>query len=238
MQFKKRLFPRFTIFYILLCSIVITADYFNLEWTYYLTKPLVVISLMILFKTESGPDMNPGFRNFILAGLLFSVVGDVLMMFTDFNSGYFLGGLIFFLFAHLYYTGGFLYQVLKSRPWNQHWSQLALATLIVVYGAEFFILNRESFGELKIPVLVYCIAITTMGVAAVMRDRYKTGNGYTKVIVGAVFFIISDSLIAADKFISSFENSGPIILLTYFIAQYLIATGCLERPAGVIMQTK
>ena len=75
--------------------------------------------------------------------------------------------------------------------------------------------------------MIYCIALTAMGVAAVMRDRIKNREGYFRVVLGAVFFIISDSVLATDKFVAPFEGAGILILGTYFFAQYLIVTGCV-----------
>jgi len=74
--------------------------------------------------------------------------------------------------------------------------------------------------------MIYCISITAMGVAAVMRNRQIYYKGYGMVITGALIFIVSDSILATNKFIFPFDYSGTLILLTYFIAQYFIATGC------------
>lgn len=162
----------------------------------------------------------------MVSGFIFCAVGDLLLMFVPLHEKYFTFGLIAFLFAHICYTGGFILQIFKFRPWNQHWGQLAFSTLIVVYGAEFFILSRQHFGNLVLPVLIYCISITAMGVAAIMRNRKIYYKGYGMVSTGALLFIVSDSILATNKFIFSFDYSGTLILLTYFTAQYFIATGC------------
>ncbi len=182
---------------------------------------------MVFFRLQTSGTQNRMFRNLMVAGFIFSAAGDFLLMFTEVNETYFIAGLVAFLFAHFCYTGGFISQIFQNRPWNQHWGQLAVSTMIVVYGAEFFILNRSGFGSLTLPVMIYCAAITAMGVAAVMRDRYKNANGYFRVVLGAVFFVISDSLLATNKFIAPIESAGLLILGTYFFAQYLIATGCM-----------
>jgi len=224
---KKLSYSIFTLVYFLLCLIVILADYFDLKWTYYLSKPIVLILVFIFFKTRTSGVTGKMFKNLILAGFAFSCLGDTLLMFTEESELYFMGGLVAFLIAHVFYTSGFIKDMFDKRPWNQHWGQLAFATLMVVYGAEFFILNRISFGDFYLPVLIYCVAISMMGVSAVMRDKYKNPAGFYKVVAGALFFMISDSLLATNKFITPFDYSGPLILGTYFLAQYLIAVGCL-----------
>ena len=209
-------------------TLVIVADYLALEWTYYLTKPLMLIIIFIFFKMFSEKSSGLLFRNLMLAGFLFSCSGDILLMKQKSDQLYFIFGLISFLIAHILYSAGFVRDMFDKRPWNQHWGQLAFWALMVVYGAEFFILNRTSFGELYLPVMIYCMAISVMGVSAIMRDKLKNPNGYYKVVFGAIFFIISDSLLATNNFIQPFSFSGPLILGTYFIAQYLIAVGCLQ----------
>ncbi len=203
------------------------SEYFSLKWTYFLSKPLAMIAIYFFFRTQTGNVQQKKFKNLLLTGFILSCAGDIFLMLQPMNPNYFLVGLVAFLAAHICYTAGFIVDMFEKRPWNQHWAQLAFATLIVVYGAEFFILNRFSFGNLYFPVLIYCMAIAVMGVSAVMRDKYKNPGGYLKVVIGAVFFIISDSLLATNNFIVPFPFSGPMILGTYFVAQYLIATGCL-----------
>ena len=222
---KKILYPHFTLVYVVLCILVILSDYYRLTWSYYLTKPIVLVLVMIFFRIQTGSTNEKMFRNFLMTGFLFSAIGDLLLMFSPSDDSFFIAGLIAFLIAHLCYTGGFMVQIMNNKPWNQHWGQLAFSTLVVVYGTEFFVLNRFSFGNLQLPVMIYCVAITAMGVAAVMRDRIKNRDGYFRVVMGAVFFIISDSLLATDKFVEPFEGAGILILGTYFFAQYMIATG-------------
>jgi uncharacterized membrane protein YhhN len=66
-----------------------------------------------------------------------------------------------------------------------------------------------------------------MGVAAVMRDRSRNTAAYNHVVAGAVLFILSDALLATDKFIMPFKGAGLAILGSYFAAQYLILAGVL-----------
>lgn len=226
-------FLRFTIIYFIISLVVIASDYFDLHWTYLLSKPLILISIFIFFRSHTGSVNNIRFRNLLLTGFVFSLIGDVLLMFQIAGQNFLIGGLIAFLVAHLCYATGFISDMFDKRPWSQHWGQLAFSTLIVVYGAEFFIINRFDFGSLYFPVMIYCMAIVIMGVNAVMRDKYKNPKGYLKVVIGAVFFIISDSLLATNLFITPIPFSGPLILGTYVIAQYLIATGCLLDMKGV-----
>ena len=55
--------------------------------------------------------------------------------------------------------------------------------------------------------------------------RIKDGVVSFYIISGALLFITSDSLLAINKFYSSFQYAGILIMLTYGIAQLLITLG-------------
>jgi uncharacterized membrane protein YhhN len=216
---------RFTLAYVMLCLAAIVSATFQFQWLYMITKPLVMLTASVYFHLstrESGGDLA---RNFMLAGILASMLGDTLLLFTGSGERYFLMGLVAFLLAHIFYSVSFIKGIFDNRPWNHHWGQLAFSTLVVVFGAEFFIINREHFGLMQLPVMFYCMAITVMGVSAVMRDRSRNPDACNRVIAGAILFIVSDALLATDKFIVPFTGSAIAILGTYFAAQYMIVTG-------------
>jgi uncharacterized membrane protein YhhN len=79
------------------------------------------------------------------------------------------------------------------------------------------------FGAMQIPVLVYSIVISIMVLAAI--NRIGEVPNALKVALGAVLFMVSDSLIAITKFGSDFAYSGFCVMLTYIVAQYLIVKG-------------
>ena len=66
-----------------------------------------------------------------------------------------------------------------------------------------------------------------MGVSAVLRYRSVSFNSYIKTLFGAFLFIISDTLIALDKFLYN-ENltyASVFIMTLYIAGQYLIIKG-------------
>lgn len=48
------------------------------------------------------------------------------------------------------------------------------------------------------------------------------------LLTGAVFFIISDSVLAINKFYLSFSGAAWIIMITYVLAQWLITEGLVR----------
>jgi len=83
---------------------------------------------------------------------------------------------------------------------------------------------------MKIPVLLYAILLTTMVLVSIFRDGKTTSQSFWLVFIGALLFMISDSLIAINKFINPLPWSGVQIMLTYLTAQALIVHGLIAHP--------
>ena len=82
-------------------------------------------------------------------------------------------------------------------------------------------------GDMKIPVLIYGAVISIMLFIA-MHFFFIKKPGSTLIVVGALLFITSDSLLAINKFYNSFTNAGMYIMLTYAFAQYYIVKGIIQ----------
>ncbi|MEZ0129706.1 lysoplasmalogenase [Flavobacterium sp. LBUM151] len=165
-------------------------------------------------------------RNTILTALAFSWIGDVILLFADIAEIYFILGLVSFLISHIVYCTLFN----KQHPVqvrNNAVFRVGCA-VIVVYLVGMLSVLLPSLGDLKIPVIVYAFVISTMLLFAFngFLTWLKPGNKY--IFIGAIVFIISDSILAIDKFHSPIEKSAFIIMLTYLVAQYLIVVGILK----------
>jgi uncharacterized membrane protein YhhN len=86
------------------------------------------------------------------------------------------------------------------------------------------LLNKIPKGFIM-PIIAYATAIMLMGITAAERQSNK--KSYRFVLIGAILFIISDSLIAINKFAFSIPLSGLWVMATYIAAQYLILEGVL-----------
>jgi uncharacterized membrane protein YhhN len=64
-----------------------------------------------------------------------------------------------------------------------------------------------------------------MGIRA--SERKVSDKSYQLVLIGAILFILSDSLIALSKFVVNIPLSSLWIMATYVVAQYLIIQGLL-----------
>jgi uncharacterized membrane protein YhhN len=176
-----------------------------------------------------GVYFHPKFplRKTLLKALLFAWIGDVILLFADIAEIYFIVGLISFLISHLFYCILFNKQTKTHSERNKAVFLIgSLAIAIYLIGMITFLL--PTLGNLEIPVIVYASVISTMLLFAFSGFLAwdKPGNSY--IFLGAVFFVISDSILAVNKFSTPIERSPFFIMLTYLVAQYLIVIGILK----------
>ncbi|MFD2915319.1 lysoplasmalogenase [Psychroserpens luteus] len=213
---------KFSIVYsLIVIAELITGSLEDFSSLHYLFKPAIVISLLIFFLLKCK-TLNKKLRLIIASALLFSLAGDILLMFVDKSPNYFLFGLVAFLIAHVMYVIAFL----KHR--NKTLNPFGFIAFLIVYAAGLFYLVKDGLNEMLIPVLIYMLVILSMSTAAYLRKGTVSKLSYTLVFLGALFFMLSDSILALNKFYEPLAYSNISIMLTYAIAQYLIIFGILK----------
>jgi uncharacterized membrane protein YhhN len=148
-----------------------------------------------------------------VAGLTFSLLGDIALMFPE---KWFTAGLVAFLTAHVFY-------ILAFKPAPGHRVSTGIFLPFLLYGLLMFFIMAPGLGKLKIPVLVYIGAITIMAGFAAGRFADLGGARPLMAFAGAILFLVSDSVLAYDRFAKKICPAQIIILGTYFPAQLLIA---------------
>ncbi|MEN6559196.1 MAG: lysoplasmalogenase [Acidobacteriota bacterium] len=179
---------------------------------HYAAKPLAT-GLIIAVAALAPAPAPAAYKVLILAGLACSLLGDIALMFP---GKWFTAGLAAFLAAQALY-------VLAFRPEPGQPVPAAVFLSFVLYGLLMFFLLAPGLGPMKLPVLVYVGAITTMAGFAAGRFVYRGGTKPLLAFAGAVLFLVSDSVLAYDKFGKKVPAARVIILGTYFPAQLLIA---------------
>lgn len=190
-------------FYILLPDLVPS------EWRW-LFKIIPIALLLQLALTRSEGRV----RNLLVTGLVLSACGDILLAL----DGLFVQGLAAFLLAQITYTVLFL----TRFRWQKR--RLPWAALIVVYATLCSLFIIPQAGDMTLPVTVYMIAISLMAIAA----GFRADEHFLWVAIGALIFMISDTLIAIDRFVSPMDYSGVAVMGTYYIAQALICVGIVR----------
>lgn len=193
---------------------------------HYIVKPLITISLMLFLVYHS--QLRGRFAKRIFGGLLFGLFGDCFLMFVHVNPSFFMFGLVSFLIGHLFYITAFYLDYSWNPRIEKKYTRWALA-IFGLFCFGFYIYLRPYLAEMKIPVMVYAFVISLMGIMAVNRKGRVNTLSYSLIFYGAVLFIISDLILAFNRFVIPFEQAGLLIMSTYMIAQYLITIGAVER---------
>ena len=196
----------------------------NIETLHFAVKPLLIPALwLLLFFTRSTV---PG-KNILLTGLFFSWLGDVFLLFEYKHTLFFIFGLISFLFTHIFYIVYFL-RIQSDKP-SLLKKQPVLIALVLAYGITLVWQLYPHLDDLKLPVMVYAAIICSMLLCSLhifLKVNKKAAGFY---LLGATVFVISDSLLAINKFYQPFAYAAVFIMLTYCAAQYFIVRGFTEQ---------
>jgi uncharacterized membrane protein YhhN len=192
-------------------------------WLHYVAKPLT--TLLILWLAATTPAIGLRYRYAVLIGMTLSLIGDVLLMLP---LDLFVPGLIAFLVAHLAY-------IIAFAPGSTTKARLGACLLLgVVAGANLAALLPRIDSELKGPVLAYVLVLASMATFALARAWTPALAGRTPRSVrfaaaGGLCFVLSDSLLAWDKFGGGIPLPTLLILASYWFAQWCIAKSVMER---------
>ncbi len=217
---KSSLFLKFYLGFIFLYLIILLVDLDGFNWY---MKPILLPILIVavaIFKEFST-------KKILLIALIFSWIGDIILLFSDKGELYFILGLVAFLVSHIVYI--MLFNKQPSARTNDNKIVFWLGNLAIL--AYFFIMVATLFpklGGLKIPVIVYAVVITTMLFFAFKGSLKWSIPANNYILIGAIVFVSSDSILAFNKFYAPIAHASFFIMTTYCLAQYLIVKGILQ----------
>ena len=191
------------------------------------SKPLILLSLIFYFLLNRI-GMKQTLSLYTLLALVFSLLGDIFLLFDQISATFFVLGLGSFLLAHICYAFCFYLQR-SSRIRLDFW---IMTLLLTSYGVALYSILYIHLGNIKIPVALYILFILLMVITAYNRKGNVSDKGFFLVFIGALSFIISDSLLAINKFLIPLPYSNFLVMGTYATAQYLIIRGLLKDTNG------
>jgi len=215
----------FLVLFFIFVIIEVFAEYKDIKKIEYCTKPLLM-PLLILFYifgvVETTSITNVDWL--IVIALLGGCAGDIFLMLEN-EDKWFLFGMGAFLINQIFYIISFFLSITDITNFVT-WGYFLLgpAILVLVFTVPRFIKKTE---DMKIPVLVYLVAILLMHIAAILRFAEFQGLPFVLVYVGSISFIFSDTCIAVNKWAGEFINARLIIMTTYILAQFYITLGVL-----------
>lgn len=189
----------------------LSVDSEPLHWVFKLLPMTLIITLAV---TSPSARTSRVYKGLVVAGLIFSIGGDAFLLLS--GDMWFTIGLASFLTGHLFYTAAMLTRLRGSLL---RWLSAVPIVLYCVWMAFKFhevLTSDDTKSGLWIPVLCYIIVIGLMFWTAIL-----SGNGYAAI--GALLFVISDSVLAWNKFVEPLPSAGLMIMSTYFAAQLFLA---------------
>lgn len=197
------------------------------RWRYleYVTKPATLLALLIwLAPFALAESRLAGF----LAGLVLSLVGDVLLMLP---RQQFMGGLAAFLLAHLAYIVGFN----QSLP---PWHGLTVLEIGLVVGLGWVLYHRlvvRAPPSLRGPVTLYLGVISLMWLSAALTWTRPDWSRWAaaSATFGATLFLLSDLVLAWDRFVAPVRHSRVLVMMTYHLGQVGLIVGVVWQWGGV-----
>ncbi len=201
-----------TILAIISASIHMFGEYQGPDYLIFIFKPLTMVFIILIAVLAKDPPSGR-YKFAIIAGLIFSMIGDVLL---SLPMDLFVIGVFSFLIAQLIYT----YAFRVGRSFRLRF--LALLPF-VVYGILIFVILLPGLNAMTLPVAAYVIVIMVMAWQAWDQWDDKRTQWALLAFIGAVLFVVSDSLLAINKFGEPFLAARALTLTTYFSAQWLIS---------------
>lgn len=197
---------------------LLAAEYDDYRLGILLSKPLASLGFLVAAvdagALESDPASSGRYGAWVLAGLVLSWFGDVLLIPAD-RPAIFQAGLASFLLAHLAYCVAFAGLGLEPRV------TVAVAALLILPMGVVLRWLRPSLSEgMRIPVYAYVGVITGM-VACAAGASAQTGR--LLVILAASMFYVSDLAVARDRFVAPGFGNRLWGLPLYYGAQLLLA---------------
>jgi len=220
------------IIFSILVAINLYAEWSDWKQLIFFSKPLLLTTLSLYFflATQKNPST---FRNLILVGLIFSIAGDIFLMFVENDpesQQYFLFGLASFLITHICYLFAFIKFPSEQKGWLTKRPWVVILFIVFLIGNMMFLWS-DIPDPMRLPVLIYSITIVSMTMTCLNLANKIPSVLFKILFIGVLFFVLSDNIIALNKFKSN-QLSIPyprlLIMSFYLLGQYLICTSCVR----------
>lgn len=214
------------IFFLLAAIGEILAGMVGSEILHFICKPLITVLLLTYYLLAVQRHRSPT----MISAILFSLAGDVALMFETKLNSLFMVGLLSFLIAHVCYILAYRsHQNETEANALQGIQKMRLAFPIVLAGTGLTVILYPVLGALRFPVMIYALVLVLMVLNALFRYGRTNNQSFWFVFGGSVLFMLSDSLLAINKFLSPLSMAEILIMGTYITAQFFIVHGIVKH---------
>ncbi len=149
----------------------------------------------------------------------------------------FLGQMGFFALGHVWFTIYFINRYFKKVERDRkltgkakgYLAMVLFCTAVLLCVAFIKIAPGASEGIIRIGVCTYAVIISTMLVTALLQRS-------SLFALGAVLFVFSDFILAWNKFVEPVPYRNYLVLVSYFLAQWLLFIRATKFRVGPEMR--
>ena len=215
-----------TLLLVIISVIQLYGSYINSRPVEYAVKPLILAWITLYFLLNTRPARG---RNLVILAFLFSWIGDFILMFAWKNDLFFFAGVGGFFLSQVTYIAAFSrYALSDGRGFLSRKPVWILPFIAYLVGMAVLLLPHLE-GIMIPVVLLYAVSLVAMSALALNRFGLSLATDARMVFAGSVLFVMSDTLLAVNKFMTSLPHGGFWVMLTYILAQYLIMMGLKGR---------
>lgn len=179
--------------------------------------PLMHLILMLLSTHFDDDSLSKNknftrYRKYVLFGFLFSLFGDAFLVWPN---SQFIPGLLCFAFAHICYVFAFGF-----APFGGVTFFLSMCLGIILYSSVLAGIEDDLVAKLAaIYTMLLCTVLWRAAIFALERKSFGSLCG----LVGVALFVISDLLLAINRWSFRINMAALYIMITYYAAQLGLA---------------
>lgn len=187
---------------------------FRLE---YLLKPL---TLVLLIAAAASADLGAA-GPWVVAALVFGLLGDIALLLADeATERPFLIGVGAFLVGHILYVVGFLRHGVRGID--------LLAGLLIAAGLAGLTLAPVLRGAARAGGQQFATLVAVYAGLLALMTVFAVGTAAISTAIGGVLFLVSDTMLARQRFVAPLARGPLIVIATYHLAQFLIVVGLIR----------
>lgn len=191
----------------------------------YITKPLLVPLLACTLFSKVEFEGHTTSKLLVLGSMIAATAGDIILL----SENGFTGGLICFLIALLLYT---IYFFTIQGVTSRQVIPIVMVSAILLSGFSLIIASLWNYLDgYKVPLIIYSLFLLALMVSAIniFYNAESKPLAIDAFIPGAALFVISDVMLATNKFYFEEPFLDLAIMATYCGAQYYICRGCMKE---------
>lgn len=203
----------------------VTLMAYDLDGYRYFTKPFLLPLLIAIIFSNALSQKHPVSKAYLFIALFAGTIGDILLL----NEKFFISGLVGFLVMQLFYSLYFF----RMQKIKKEFIVTNTFIALVLAGFGFILVGSlyKFMGDLKVPVIIYSLVLLIMLFAAINIYNSKRAQklAIRFFIPGAAMLVMSDTILAINKFYLKDNLYEISVMVTYILGQYFLSMGFIKH---------